>query len=395
VKQEAFDVAILGAGAAGLMAAWQAAGRGRKVVVLDHNDRPGRKILISGGGRCNFTNREVGFENFVSHNPRFAISALSRFTPHDFIALLQQAHIPFHERELGQLFCDRSAADIADLLADHARQAGAEFRFKVEVKGVDREGEGFSAATNHGPLHAKAVVVATGGLSVPKVGAGDVGLRIARHFGLKVVPPRPALVPLTWGARDLKHFGVLAGIALPVATHSGASPVFSSNLLFTHKGISGPAILQVSSYWQPGQGVTVDWLPGVDLFETLKTAKKGRPKAQLRTVLGQWLPKRLIQALGDKGLPDGLMGQQTDAELEETALRLKGWVLHPEGSEGYRVAEATAGGVDTGELSSKTMEARQVPGLYFVGEVIDITGWLGGYNLQWAWSSGWVAGQVA
>ncbi len=374
------SVQVVGAGAAGLVCAYEAAKRGREVVVVDHGPRPGRKLAITGGGRCNFSNLEVEAKHFLSANPHFVRSALARFTPWDAIAMVSDAGFTWEERELGQLFLLEPAVRLVDWLWERARRAGVRFEFGREP-GIP------SPKT----LEEAAVVVATGGLSYPSTGASGWGHRVAQAFDLPVVAPRPALAPLTWSARDRELFGPLSGISLPVAASCPASPVFRDDLLFTHRGISGPAALQVSSYWKPGQLVTVDLLPARDLRAELIEARAQRPRAALRTVLTQRLPRRLVAALG---LPERTLGELSNNRIEQVALRIHAWSPGPAGTGGYAAAEVTAGGVDTRALSSKTMEARTAPGLYFVGEVVDVTGWLGGYNLHWAWASGQAAGRA-
>ncbi len=393
MSEPPWDVIVLGAGAAGLICAREAAQRGRRVLLLEHGQRPGRKLRASGGGRCNFTNRRVGFENYISQNPRFVISALSRFGPEDFLALLERARIPWEEREQGQLFGQRSAADLLQLLVTRALQAGAQLRTRCTVLGVDRNPAGFEVATQRGPLQAAAVVVACGGLAAPQLGASALGHELARGFGLRVVPPRPALVPLTWSRQDRERFGPLAGIAQPVEAWCEGSPSFREALLFTHRGLSGPAVLQVSSYWRPGEALLLDLSPEIDLARTLFHAKRQRPRLTLRSALCQRLPRRLVLALEFDLPARGPLGQLSDAQLRRTASALHVWRVQPAGTEDYGAAEVTAGGVDTQEISQRTMECRAIPGLFFVGEVLDVTGWLGGYNLQWAWSSGWCAGR--
>lgn len=382
---ETFDAVVLGAGAAGLMCALRAGQRGRKVLLLDHADKVGKKILISGGGRCNFTNLEARPEAFLSANPHFCKSALARYTQHDFIALVDKHRIAWHEKTLGQLFCDGSARQIVKMLLDESAAAGVDVRVAHRITKVEK-GERFSIATDHGDFTAACLVLATGGLSIPKMGATGLAHDLARRFGLKLVQPRPALVPFTLATP------AISGVALDVVARCGRVS-FREALLFTHRGLSGPAILQVSSYWQPGQEITIDLLPGLDAATFLKERKRSRPKAELRTVLAEKLPQRLAQALAPDIGSDGTMANLRDRDLDALAARLKTWAVVPTGTEGYAKAEVTVGGIDTDGLSSKTMEAKSVPGLYVIGEAVDVTGWLGGYNFQWAWSSGWVAGE--
>jgi predicted Rossmann fold flavoprotein len=385
VNVETFDVVVLGAGAAGLMCALRAGQRGRKVLLLDHADKVGKKILISGGGRCNFTNLEARPEAFLSANPHFCKSALARYTQHDFIALVEKHRIAWHEKTLGQLFCDGSARQIVKMLLDEAAAAGVDVRVAHRVTKVEKA-DRFTVATDHGSFTATTLVLATGGLSIPKMGATGLAHDLARRFGLKIVDPRPALVPFTLATP------AISGVSLDVVARCDRAS-FREALLFTHRGLSGPAVLQVSSYWRPGQKVIIDMLPDLDAAAFLKERKRSRPKAELRTVLAEKLPQRLAQALAPDIGSDGTMANLRDRDLEALAARLKVWTIVPTGTEGYAKAEVTVGGIDTDSLSSKTMEAKSVPGLFAIGEAVDVTGWLGGYNFQWAWSSGWVAGE--
>jgi predicted Rossmann fold flavoprotein len=381
-KERAFDVVIVGAGAAGLMCAIRAGQRGRRVLLLDHADKVGKKILISGGGRCNFTNRDSRPEAFLSANPHFCKSALSRYTQHDFIALVEKHRIAWHEKTLGQLFCDGSARQIVAMLLAECAAAGVDVRVAHRITSIEKS-DRFSLRTDHGDFEAAAVVLATGGLSIPKMGATSFTHDIARRFGLAVTATRPALVPLTLKVPEL------SGVSLEVIARSGGTS-FREAMLFTHRGLSGPAILQISSYWREGQEIVIDLLPDADVAAILKERKRSRPKAELRTALAELMPQRLAAHLA----AEGTMGERRDKELEALAQTLKNWRLLPTGSEGYTKAEVTLGGIDTHELSSRTMEARSVPGLHVIGEAVDVTGWLGGYNFQWAWSSGWVAGEA-
>jgi predicted Rossmann fold flavoprotein len=378
-----FDVVVLGGGAAGLMCAMRAGQRGRKVLLLDHAEKVGKKILISGGGRCNFTNLDARPEAFLSVNPHFCKSALARYTQHDFIELVNRHRIAWHEKTLGQLFCDGSARQIVAMLLDECAAVGVDVRVAHKVTRVEKS-DRFTVATDHGDFSAASVVLATGGLSIPKMGASGFAHEVARHFKLRVTDTRPALVPLTLPVPEI------SGVALDVEARCGRAR-FREALLFTHRGLSGPAILQVSSYWKPGQEIVVDLLPDLDAASLLKERKRTRPKAELRTILAEILPQRLAQSLAT----EGTMAGQRDRDLETLANRLKLWTFVPGGTEGYAKAEVTLGGIDTDGLSSKTMEAKKVPGLYAIGEAVDVTGWLGGYNFQWAWSSGWVAGEAA
>ncbi|MCC6720177.1 MAG: NAD(P)/FAD-dependent oxidoreductase [Acetobacteraceae bacterium] len=386
-----FDVIVLGAGAAGLMCAMTAGARGRRVLLLDHAEAAGRKILISGGGRCNFTNLGVVAERFVSGNPHFARSALARYTQHDFIALVRKHGIAFHEKTLGQLFCDGSAREIVAMLLAECAAAGVDVRTGHRV-GEVRRADGFRVATSGGNFAAPALVLATGGLSIPKMGASGLSYEVAAQFGLKLTQTRPGLVPLTFDGDDLALMRALAGVAADVVVSCGKR-AFAEAMLFTHRGLSGPAVLQVSSYWREGQEIAVDLAPARDVAGLLLAAKQARPNAALRTVLGEMLPARLAAALAGR-LGDGAMATLRDRALGEVAASLRAWRLMPAGTEGYAKAEVTLGGVDTASLSQRTMAARDVPGLFVIGEAVDVTGWLGGYNFQWAWSSGWCAGMA-
>jgi len=379
---QTFDVVVVGAGAAGLMCAIRAGQRGRRVLVLDHADKVGKKILISGGGRCNFTNLDSRPEAFLSGNPHFCKSALNRYTQHDFIALVEKHHIAWHEKTLGQLFCDGSARQIVAMLLAECVAVGVDVRAAHRITAIEKS-DRFSLRTDHGDFLATSVVLATGGLSIPKMGATSFSHDVALRFGLAVTETRPALVPLTLKVPDL------AGVSLEVMARLGRAG-FREAMLFTHRGLSGPAILQISSYWREGQEIVIDLLPDADAAAFLKDRKRSRPKAELRTVLAELLPQRLAAHLAT----DGAIGERRDRELEALAKNLNAWRVTPTGTEGYAKAEVTLGGVDTHGLSSRTMEARSVPGLYVVGEAVDVTGWLGGYNFQWAWSSGWVAGEA-
>ena len=388
------DVIVLGAGAAGLMAGIEAARRGRRVVVIDHAARAGEKIRISGGGRCNFTNLGIAADRFLSKNPRFALSALKRFTAWDFIGRLDAAGIAWHEKTLGQLFCDGSAKEVVALLTDDLAAAGAELWLSCTVGAVRRSGQGFEVETARGPLRAASVIVATGGKSIPKMGATGFGYQIAESFGLPLVETRPGLVPLTFAEQELAWMAPLAGVALPGRVSCGKTS-FDEAVLFTHRGLSGPAILQISSYWREGQAVSLNLCPGVDAAAALRSAKQENGRALLRTALARLVPEKLARRIEAELGMEAPIGTLSNAALERVAGHLRDWRLMPVGSEGYRTAEVTLGGVDTDALDARTMEAKGVPGLYFVGEVVDVTGWLGGYNFQWAWSSGWAAGQVA
>jgi predicted Rossmann fold flavoprotein len=389
-----FDVVVIGGGAAGLMCAIVAGGRGRRVLVIEHANRVGKKILMSGGGRCNFTNLGTTPAQFLSANPHFCKSALARYAPEDFVAMVRRHGIAFHEKELGQLFCDESSKQVVAMLLAECAKAGVRVATGCSVEALERDGAAFAVRTTLGPFTAASLVVATGGLSIPSMGATGFGYAIARQFGLAVLPTRAGLVPLTLTGKPSEQLQDLSGVALPVeATCNGTS--FRNAMLVTHRGVSGPAILQISSYWQPGDTLLIDLLPGADAHALLRTHAAARPAAELRTVLAELLPKRFAQRLCELWLPNKPMRQLHEPELRRIASLLQAWPLNASGTEGYRTAEVTLGGVDTAELSSTTMEARRVPGLYFIGEVVDVTGWLGGYNFQWAWASGHAAGLVA
>ena len=374
-----FDVIIIGAGAAGLMCAIAAGARGKRVVLLDHNAQAGAKILISGGGRCNFTNTGTSPQNFLSENPHFCRSALSRYTPADFLALMARHNIAWHEKTLGQLFCDGSSKQVVAMLLAECTAAGVSVKLATKITGI-RKADGFTVETGGGAFTAPALVLATGGLSIPKMGATGFSYEAARKFGLKIVAPRPALVPLKAKPEELEFYKNLSGASLPAIASCGTVS-FAESILFTHRGLSGPAILQISSYWREGQSISLDLAPGIDALKFLKERKHARPKAELKTILAELLPQRLAQAI-------------SPADLPALATLLENWTMTPDGSEGFAKAEVTAGGIDTNALSSKTMEAKAVPGLFAIGEAVDVTGWLGGYNFQWAWASGWCAGQA-
>lgn len=391
---DAFDTVILGAGAAGMMCAIQAASRGGRVLVVDHAKAPGEKIRISGGGRCNFTNTGTSARNFLSKNPHFAKSALGRYTPQDFVALVEKHGIAYHEKTLGQLFCDHSAKDIIAMLTGEMARAGCELRLSTTLASLERVDDGFAVVLGGegaASIHCRHVVVASGGKSIPKMGASGLGYQIAAQFGLAVTETRPALVPLTFGEDVLAGFRELAGVAAE-ARVSCAKASFEEALLFTHRGLSGPAILQISSYWRETQPVRIALLPGRDLFAALRASRQENGRRSLPNALGEILPRRLAAFLAESHGWAGPIGDAGDKRLAAIAATIQGFDVHPIGSEGYRTAEVTLGGVDTAGLNSKTMAANAVEGLYFIGEVVDVTGWLGGYNFQWAWSSGWAAG---
>jgi hypothetical protein len=390
---ESFDVVIVGAGAAGLMCAMTAGNRGRRVLLLEHNDQAGAKILISGGGRCNFTNLEIAPERFVSANPHFCKSALSRYTQHDFIALVERHRIAYHEKTRGQLFCDGSAREILAMLLAECDAAGVDLRTAHSVTQVSRA-DRFRIETDRGSFAAPALVLATGGLSIPKMGATGFAYEMARRFDLAIIEPRPGLVPLKVAGETLELCRTLTGVSVDAVVACGRVS-FRENILFTHRGLSGPAILQISSYWHEGETVSIKLAPGVEIENFLADRKRTRPKAELKTVLAELIPARLASALATTAAPSDLaIANIPDRSLIELADRLKRWQLKPTGSEGWPKAEVTVAGIDTAALSSKTMEARAVPGLFAIGEAVDVTGWLGGYNFQWAWSSGWCAGNA-
>ncbi|PSW19361.1 NAD(P)/FAD-dependent oxidoreductase [Photobacterium sanctipauli] len=393
---EKFDVVIIGAGAAGLMCAAEAGKRGRSVLVVDHGKKPGRKILISGGGRCNFTNYDVAANNYVCRNPHFVKSALSQYTQWDFISMIAKHGIAFEERDHGQLFCEDSAKDIVAMLLAECDLPTVQQRYRVDVHDIEKTEHGFSLKLNTDMVECESLVVATGGLSMPKLGATPFGYQLAEQFGLKMVPTTAGLVPFTLHKEEKEAFADLSGIAFPAVIEAEDGTSFKENLLFTHRGLSGPVVLQISSYWTPGQKVTIDLLPDLDLEETLNAMRDKHPNQSLKNSLSRLLPKRLIEVLIERGdLTDKPLKQFNPKDITAMANYFHQWSIAPNGTEGYRTAEVTLGGVDTDELSSKTMETKKVPGLFFVGEVMDVSGWLGGYNFQWAWSSGFVAGQYA
>ncbi|WP_430763410.1 NAD(P)/FAD-dependent oxidoreductase [Rhizobium sp. BR 315] len=377
-----------------MMCAIRAGRRGRSVVVLDHAGAPGEKIRISGGGRCNFTNIHAGPKNFLSANPHFAKSALARFTPQDFIAMVERHGIAWHEKTLGQLFCDNSAKDIIRMLTDEMRTAGAQLRLRTEIGDIQQTAGGYRVSTSEGVFEAASLVVATGGKSIPKMGATGFAYRIAEQFGLPVVETRPGLVPLTLDPQLLQRLAPLSGIAAPAEIRHGKT-AFREALLFTHRGLSGPAILQISSYWREGEDVTVVIEPDIDVFTLLKKAKQANGRQSAQTALAELLPKRLAQHFVESEGVAGNMADQSDNRLQKLAATIQSWPVKPSGSEGYRTAEVTLGGIDTACLDSRTMEVKTVPGLFFIGECVDVTGWLGGYNFQWAWASGHVTGEAA
>jgi len=388
------DVIIIGAGASGLMCAIEAGRRRRNVLVTDHAKHPGQKLLMTGGGRCNFTNCHINADNYISCNPHFCKSALSRYTQWDFLKSVQKHHISFSEREQGQLFCNGSSRDILNMLLSECEDAGVSFQTDSKIEKIEADGgHGFKVCTNQGSFFCESLVVATGGLSVPATGASPLGYEIARQFHISIMPLRPGLVPFTLQPEDKEKLSALSGISVEAVVSNGRQS-FRGSILFTHRGLSGPAVLQMSSYWQPGQEITINLLPDTDMISELKIQKQ-HPQRKLKSVLAEYLPKRLAEATVMPDLAESPLQTISHRRFKEISDRLRQWRIKPGGTEGYRTAEVTVGGVDCDAVSSKTMEAVQVPGLFFIGEVLDVTGWLGGYNLQWAWSSGWRAGQYA
>ncbi|MHP11152.1 NAD(P)/FAD-dependent oxidoreductase [Escherichia coli] len=391
---ERFDAIIIGAGAAGMFCSALAGQAGRRVLLIDNGKKPGRKILMSGGGRCNFTNLYVEPGAYLSQNPHFCKSALARFTQWDFIDLVNKHGIAWHEKTLGQLFCDDSAQQIVNMLVDECEKGNVTFRLRSEVLSVAKDETGFTLDLNGMTVGCEKLVIATGGLSMPGLGASPFGYKIAEQFGLNVLPTRAGLVPFTLHKPLLEELQVLAGVAVPSVITAENGTVFRENLLFTHRGLSGPAVLQISSYWQPGEFVSINLLPDVDLETFLNEQRNAHPNQSLKNTLAVHLPKRLVERLQQLGqIPDVSLKQLNVRDQQALISTLTDWRVQPNSTEGYRTAEVTLGGVDTNELSSRTMEARKVPGLYFIGEVMDVTGWLGGYNFQWAWSSAWACAQ--
>ncbi|MBE9536365.1 MAG: NAD(P)/FAD-dependent oxidoreductase [Proteobacteria bacterium] len=390
---EKADVVIIGAGASGLMCAIEAGKRGRKVVVLDHASKPGSKILISGGGRSNFTNYDVGADNYISGNAHFCKSALSQFSQWDFISMMESYGIPFCERSHGQLFCDKSARDILNMLLEECERYSVSIRMSCKIELIEREaGHHFLAHSSRGDFHCQSLVIATGGLSLPDSGATPFGYKLAKQFGINICPTSPGLVPLTLQPQDKARFSPLSGIAVDAMVRC-LDKSFRENLLFTHRGLSGPAILQISSYWKPGADIIIDLLPDSDLEEKLLAEKQKGSGLKLKTILTKKLPKRLIASVIEETKLEQSLQEMSRDSIKNVVDGIRHLIIRPNGTEGYRTAEVTLGGIDCDEVSSKTMECRNVPGLYFTGELLDVTGWLGGYNLQWAWSSGWTAGQ--
>ena len=393
INMKKVDVIIIGASASGLMCAIEAAKRGRHVLVLDHANKAGKKILMSGGGRCNFTNYDVSSENYISHNTHFFKSALSRFTQLDFIALVEAYKIPYHEREHGQLFCDDSSKDILNLLLNECKKVNVNIQLKTNIIKLEKKSEHhFLVQSDKGDYDCQSIVIASGGLSIPKMGATSFGYKIAEQFNIKVWPTSAGLVPFTLHNKDKITLSDLSGIAVNSIV-SSKSKSFRENILFTHRGLSGPAILQISSYWSAGEAIEINLLPDIDLLEELNYTSKKQPQIKLKTLLHKLLPKRLVNAFIEMELLDKTLQEISQKQLQFVAATIQNWIIKPNGTEGYRTAEVTLGGVDCDALSSKTFESKTVSGLYFIGEVMDISGWLGGYNFQWSWSSGWCAGQ--
>ncbi|WP_312664188.1 NAD(P)/FAD-dependent oxidoreductase [Pantoea sp. CTOTU49201] len=392
---EKFDVIIIGAGAAGMFCAAQAGQLGRRVLLLDNGKKAGRKILMSGGGRCNFTNMHTEPAAYLSHNPHFCKSALARYNQWDFIDLVNRHGIAYHEKTLGQLFCDDSAQQIVDLLLKECDAGQVTLRLRSEVLSVERDDSGYTLQLNGTSVQAEKLVIASGGLSMPGLGATPFGYKVAEQFGLKVFPTRAALVPFTLHKPLLEQLNTLSGVALPTTITAQDGTLFKEAMLFTHRGLSGPAVLQISSYWQPGEFVTIDLSPATSLDDFIHVQREAHPNLSLKNSLAKILPKRLVEVLQElKQIPDVTLKQLNSKQQGELVNTLHQWRVQPNGTEGYRTAEVTLGGVDTTQLSSKTMEARDVPGLFFIGEVVDVTGWLGGYNFQWAWSSAWACAQA-
>jgi predicted Rossmann fold flavoprotein len=397
---EKIDVIIIGAGAAGLMCAIEAGKRKRRILVLEQANKPGKKILMSGGGRCNFTNYHIAPFHYISHNPHFCKSALSRYTQWDFIDLVKRYNIPFHEKKLGQLFCDDKSQAILNMLLSECEEARVKIRLNIKIEKIEKVDDNhFKIMTDQGIFSSQSLVIASGGLSIPTMGASPFGYKIAEQFGIKVWATRAGLVPFTLHPEEKERSAILSGVSV-LSEVSNEDITFRENILFTHRGLSGPSILQISSYWQMGEMIKINMLPDIDLSETLKSLKQTQPQKQLKSILISYLPKRLIEIFLNAVFLNSTVLEKkiasiTQKELDTIAKAFNHWQVMPNGTEGYRTAEVTLGGVDCDAVSSKTMVALDVPGLYFIGEVLDVTGWLGGYNFQWAWSSGWAAGQVA
>lgn len=394
MSSENYDIIVLGAGAAGLFSAIEAGKRGRTVCVIDHAKKPAEKVRISGGGRCNFTNVNTHPTRFISQNPHFCKSALKQYTQHDFIARVDEQGIKYHEKTLGQLFCDDSSTEIIQMLLDDCASNNVEIKLSTDISAVSKRDTEFLVQTSAGNMHCESLIVATGGLSIPKMGATPFAYELAKQFGLKIIDPRPGLVPFMFGGELLADMSELSGVSVRARIDTGEIS-FDEAMLFTHRGLSGPAALQASSYWLPGNEIEVNLAQRVDALSALKKGREEAPKKKLASVLETFLPSRLAQSIAEQTYANFRMADLSNAKLEEIAIRISKWRLKPVGTEGYRTAEVTIGGIDTNDLSSKTMEAKNVPGLFFIGEAVDVTGWLGGYNFQWAWSSGYVAGKNA
>jgi predicted Rossmann fold flavoprotein len=394
---ERIDTLILGAGAAGLFCGARTAARGRSVLVLDHAKKPADKVRISGGGRCNFTNLHTDHKAFLSENPHFPKSALARYTPWDFCSLMAEHELTWHEKTLGQLFCDQKSGAVIQLLLDELETAGGELRLQTTIGEIERKDDRFMVSTSMGPISAENLVVATGGLSIPKMGATGLAYDIARQFGHEIIQTRPALVPFTFTGALHEDFASISGVSVPVEAIAEAGPSFVESLLFTHRGLSGPAMLQISSYWNPSEPITIDLLPGADAHEMITTLKANQPNQTLNAALAESFPARLADMLSRQpGMPGTTrLAELSNQQIDQIAQTLKAWRFTPVGTEGWRTAEVTAGGIDTNGLSSRTMESKHQPGLFFIGECVDVTGWLGGYNFQWAWASGAAAAEVA
>ena len=388
------DVIIIGAGAAGLMCAIEAGKRGRQVIVLEHANKVGKKILMSGGGRCNFTNLHIQPADYISHNRHFCKSALSRYTQWDFIELVKRHRIPFHEKTLGQLFCDNKSKDILEMLLVECERVGVVIHVETTIEKITTSAnDQYELKTTRGNFACQSLVIAAGGLSIPTMGASPFGYKVAEQFGINIWPTRAGLVPLTLHTEEKEKLAVLSGVSV-ASIVSNARQSFRENILFTHRGLSGPAILQISSYWQAGEKIGINMLPEIDVLELLKFERQQQPTKQLNTILSVYLPKRVVETLFAADIADMKLATLSNHHLADIAKQINAWQVLPNGTEGYRTAEVTIGGIDCDEISSKTMQANNFPGLYFIGEVLDVTGWLGGYNFQWAWSSGWAAGQV-
>ena len=394
MNTEAYDVIIVGAGAAGMMSAIEAGKRGRKVLLVDHSKKIGEKIRISGGGRCNFTNIHTKPNKFISQNPKFVISALNQYTQNDFINLIKKYNIKFHEKKLGQLFCDESAQQIIDMLLLECEKANVVLKKEVIVDDVGKKDEGYFITTNSNQYIANSLIIATGGLSIPKIGASNFGYKVAKKFDLDIVETLPALVPLTFSEKILAKCKELAGLSVE-AVVSFKKTFFEEGMLFTHRGLSGPSVLQISSYWKLGDNININLAPKLNLFQSLESKKKLEPKKDINLIISEILPKRLAQIICKENEVSGNICELSSKKIKQLSDAINSWTINPTGSEGYRTAEVTLGGVNTNELSSKTMMVKKHSGLFFIGEVVDVTGHLGGYNFQWAWSSGFVAGQYA